>query len=497
MLLSYRETFQLQKGYMNNEYIINGYKLDNSQQEIIKSNSNTLIIAGAGAGKTLTILGKVKYLIENDYCMPDKILMISFTNASVDDIKRKINYSVDAFTFHKLSINILKAVNFNYSLCSDKLLKFIIKEKLYTIEKKAQKLILKFLKINNNYNIFLKSESFNCFCNFIATFINLYKANNYTKELILNKKYTTTEKRMISIIFDIYYEYLSEKKSCNLLDFDDLIIYATEQAKTTKFKYKYIIIDEFQDTSFIRLKLIESIYNNSNAKIIVVGDDWQSIYRFSGCDLNIFLKFENFFKDVKKVFLEKTYRNSNELIKIASSFIQKNPLQIKKDLNSCIHNNIPIIFSPTIDKKNNLKMIINYLLRKTNDIMILGRNNQDILSYIDKDYKLNNEELFYNNYKLKYLTIHKSKGLEAEYVIIINCDNSLLGIPNKIEENQIISKVFPNLEIKYAEERRIFYVALTRCKKQVFLIYDKNKPSIFIKELKKICKKELKKITYF
>ena len=121
--------------------------------------------------------------------------------------------------------------------------------------------------------------------------------------------------------------------------------------------------------------------------------------------------------------------------------------------------------------------------------MILSRNNKDIYNYIDIDYSLDNNNLTYKNNTIKYYTIHKSKGLEAEYVIVINCDNDYLGFPNKIENNSLINKLFPYKEIKYAEERRLFYVAITRCKEKTFLLYNKSNPSIFIKEIKRIAKK--------
>ena len=96
----------------------------------------------------------------------------------------------------------------------------------------------------------------------------------------------------------------------------------------------------------------------------------------------------------------------------------------------------------------------------------------------------------------KFYTVHKSKGLESEYVILLNCNNEILGFPNQIENHSLIDKIFSNNEIKFAEERRLFYVAITRCKKQTILVYNKNNPSIFIKEIKRIVKKQLGKIEY-
>jgi len=313
----------------------------------------------------------------------------------------------------------------------------------------------------------------------------------------IKTKITKLEKQILLIIFNIYKNYIYEKNSTKQLDFDDLIIFATQEVKKLKLSYKYIIIDEFQDTSLIRLNLIKEIYKNTNSKIIVVGDDWQSIYRFSGCNLNIFLNFTNIFPDVQKIKLSNTYRNSLELINIASNFIQKNPLQIKKELKSQKSKENPIIFAPYTNNIHTLKNILNKLLETSNDIMILGRNNQDILEYIDSEITFKDNIIYYKKEKINYYTIHKSKGLEATYIIVINCNDIPLGIPNKIENNKIIDKLFSGNEIKYAEERRLFYVALTRCKEQVVLMYNKNSPSIFIKETKKIIKNTVHHLYYF
>ena len=280
--------------------------------------------------------------------------------------------------------------------------------------------------------------------------------------------------------------YIKEKQSTNSIDLDDLIIIATHLAPEIQMNYKYIIIDEFQDTSMIRLNLITEIQKQCNSKIIAVGDDWQSIYRFSGCDLNIFLNFEKKFKNVSKFFLTKTYRNSHELIKIASKFIMKNNKQIKKNMNSTKSLKHPIELIAYTQKVKTFKKIIDKILNYSKDIMILYRNNKDIYNYIDKEFTLDNNVLHYKNARLKHYSVHKSKGLESEYVILINCNNEKLGFPNKIEDNQIIQKIIKYEEMKYAEERRLFYVAITRTKEKVFILYDKNNPSIFIKEIKKI-----------
>ena len=192
-----------------------------------------------------------------------------------------------------------------------------------------------------------------------------------------------------------------------------------------------------------------------------------------------------------------TYRNSQELINIATAFIKKNPDQIDKILRSTKKNDKPLILVPYKNKIQKFKELLDYILQFSDDIMILSRNNQDIYSYLDHDITFKNDELIYKGKILKFFTVHKSKGLEANYVVVLNCNDELLGFPNKIENNIILEKIFSCNEIPYAEERRLFYVALTRCKEKTFLVYDKEKPSIFILEIKKLIKKELKHIEYF
>lgn len=497
MLIFFYKTFPKKGFNMEKSFNIEGYELDRDQIKLLINDCNSFVIAGAGSGKTLTILGKISYLIEKKNINPENILVISFTNASVNDIKRRINYNINVFTFHKLAINILNKNQVSYSICNNDLLKYTIKEYLITCTKNEQQKILKFINFYNSYDMFLKSQHFKKFCSIIETFINLYKANNYNTNDILSINYTELQKHILTIIFKIYKKYLEEKNSMKKLDLDDLIKYSTQYVSNKKLNFKYIIIDEFQDTSLIRLNLVKQLYLSEKSKIIVVGDDWQSIYRFSGCDLTLFLNFSKFFPNVFEIKLSNTYRNSQELINIASKFIQKNPTQIKKQLLSKKHNLTPIILAPYKNKSKKLKDILNHLLSISNDILILSRNNEDILQYIDNDIIIINEKILYKSILIPFLTIHKSKGLEAKYTIILNCNNEHLGFPCQIENCSIINKTFEKEKFTYSEERRLFYVALTRCKEQVFILYDKKSPSLFIKELKKIIKTEVKKITYF
>lgn len=260
-------------------------------------------------------------------------------------------------------------------------------------------------------------------------------------------------------------------------------------------KYKYIIIDEYQDTSFTRYNLIKAIINKCRAKLFAVGDDWQSIYQFTGCNLNIFLNFEKYFGYTKRIFITNTYRNCQELINVAGKFILKNKKQIKKKLlsNKNICKPIKIIY----ENSNILEKLITYLIKKNYlNILILGRNNNDINKYLTPNliYKENTIIYKYNkNVNIKYMTIHRSKGLEEECVVILNLIDDIKGFPSKMKNNEVIELICKSNDNQYAEERRLFYVGLTRTKSNIYLIIPYKNISVFAKE---IIKKGNKNVEY-
>ncbi len=469
---------------------INGHKLDNNQRKAILTDEiNNLIIAGAGSGKTLTIVGKIKYLIKVKNIKPKEILCISFTNDSVNSLKNKIKEDIELVTFHKLALKILYKKKYNISNIS---LKYIVDEYFHSIiynNEAMIKKVFKILKIEYNikeYDKILNSKQLKQIKNIIITFINVFKSNNYS----LNKIITIKQKNnqdLLSIVIDIYFLYQQELKSINAIDFNDMINLAIKEVENNNIllKYKYIIIDEYQDTSYTRYKLIKSIINKTNAKLIAVGDDWQSIYQFTGCNLNIFLDFEKYFGYTKKIYINNTYRNSQELINVASNFILKNKNQLKKKLKSNKHQSKPIKL--VYEKDNILELLIEQISNNgINNILILGRNNNDINTYLTNDLTLDKNIIIYNlnkNIKIRYLTVHKAKGLEEECVIIINLVNGILGFPNQIEDSEIIHSLNDNKISYIEEERRLFYVALTRTKSVVYLIVPVRNRSIFINEI--------------
>lgn len=353
------------------------------------------------------------------------------------------------------------------------------------------------------------------FLELVSSFICLLKSNNYTIEDVLrlnrerNNDSEYSIKRNISLVNLIdpirvrYEEYLNNQKE---IDFYDMVNKAARLISTNKIilNYKYIIIDEYQDFSVGRYHLIKAIKESCpDCKLFCVGDDWQSIYRFSGSDIDLFTNFDKYFGFSNKTLIETTYRFKNPLLQISSNFITKNPKQVKKNLISFsneIKTEYEIIESNIIAKT--IIEIFDKLLVQDNDIeskqiFILGRysfsiNSINYSSTSNLDYNPKDCILSYSNdreksIKAKYLTVHKSKGLEADYVIIINCNihtQKSMGFPNNISDDALINLLLCNSDdFSHAEERRLFYVALTRAKEKVFILYDKGNKSPFIEDI--------------
>lgn len=447
LLLKYR-IYKNNKKYISkmisNDYKINNISLDKEQKEALFTEEvNTLVLASAGSGKTLTICAKIDYLINNGI-KPEEILLLSFTNNSINDLKSKIDHNINIYTFHKLAIEILSDYNAYYSLSGD-YLEYIIKEI--------------FLSIVKN----ISDEDLTYFVNEISSFIKLFKSYN------LNRKYLSkiSNTKLLKVIEKIYDIYDNELNSQGLYDFNDLISNACNMIKLKGLKryYKYIIIDEFQDISLERFELIRLIKESCSSKMFCVGDDYQSIYKFSGSRLDMIINFKKYFGYTKVIKLTNTYRNSIELIKASTKFINKNPYQIKKKINSnkSISKPIKIIYYV-----KNMDIKLNKLINMIpGEILILSRNNRDI--------KIDDK-------RISFKTVHKSKGLESENVILINLNNSCYGFPNRIN-NELQKKILPKSKYLYEEERRLFYVALTRTKNNIYLLVDKQNPSIFVEEL--------------
>lgn len=398
--------------------------------------------------------------------------------------------------------------NQNFNSCLIKIKRELENRGVFFNQKTDKEIFLTIMNTKRNSQIFK-------FVNLIIDFISKFKGKSYTdkdfrmlvdkaseqkvnKQILINQLY---------IIREIYHYYNNYIHSRDLIDFEDMINYAyrymeNKPLKNTKLKYKYIIVDEYQDISYQRFNLLQKISQVFKAKIIGVGDDWQAIFGFSGADIELFTKFCELMGYGEIIKITNTYRNSQELIDIAGEFVLENNKQFNKHLTSHKHltNPIEIIY---YSRQNELALsqvlerIIEkqYLYNSNQTIALLGRYNDDINkvlinSNFTEGIKSENEIIYLKNrnIKLKFLTIHSSKGLGFDQVVLLNAiDDYWNGFPSKKKDEEIIAILNDkdDEEILYAEERRLFYVAITRTKNKVFILTPDHKASSFITEIRK------------
>lgn len=327
----------------------------------------------------------------------------------------------------------------------------------------------------------------------IETFINLMKANGNSIENILNN-YPSTRTHFIltQIIEPVYKEYCRRLEDANEIDFTDAILQATEICKEHQLRhYDYILVDEFQDISIDRYRFLLALRSGKEqSRLFCVGDDWQSIYRFSGSDMSLFSRYEDYFGATERCNIESTHRFGQPLVKESSLFIKKNPIQVQKNVKPMPEAETGLSFHHYNGDKENaqyerVRMLLSeippgekiYLLgRYTYDAEILNIANN--VTYDDKRGKIT---VLIDGREIPFLTIHSSKGLEADHVILLNCNEG--KFPSTITDDPVLSYVLSKAD-QYpdAEERRVFYVGITRAKKHTYVVYDVLQPSPFVTE---------------
>ncbi|MBP3920564.1 MAG: UvrD-helicase domain-containing protein [Bacilli bacterium] len=335
-----------------------------------------------------------------------------------------------------------------------------------------------------------KDRDYLRFIDFSRNFISLFKSRN---ESILSCS-CARDRLFNDFFYGLYDYYNSYLKRTNQIDFDDMINMATSIVLNgAKIRYKYIIIDEYQDISDNRFCLISAIKKCCGNKLMVVGDDWQCIYKFTSSNINLFTNFKKYVGNCTTLKITKTYRNSQQLIDIAGMFVQKNVFQIKKDLVSRKLLDYPITILWYKGNKMVKKLIeaLNYLSLKyvSKNILILGRYTFDVDKIIDGNVlKFDNGRIVYKNnpsLSICFMTVHASKGLGFDNVILINALDDTLGFPSKIKNDPIVDGLLDDDEVMFAEERRLFYVGLTRTKNEVIILAPNSFASVFVREIKK------------
>ena len=324
---------------------------------------------------------------------------------------------------------------------------------------------------------------------------------------ILHKKAEDLHDRVrarhfVDVVHRVAELYSSKLEESDRIDFDSMIGDAVQMVETGSYTspFSLILVDEFQDISVPRAALIRALkHQQPFNKVFAVGDDWQSIYRFTGSDITIFTDFEANFGPSWQGRLQRTYRCNQLLADTAASFVQRNPKQLTKSVISsrpAIPQSIRVVPVRVEKYKETeayrdaamriLKRLDHHLGTQTDEWKTAVRGKLTVLIL----WRYNMLDPFggrpptFDHIKVSGLSFHRSKGLEADYTILLDVSEGDYGVPSRIEDDELLNLVIPlPEEFAYAEERRLFYVALTRASRGVFLLVNEIRQSRYIHEL--------------
>ena len=346
----------------------------------------------------------------------------------------------------------------------------------------------------------------------IAVCIKHIRANHANLDMLLGRaaalKSPVRAKLFAQAIWKITESYSRLLSETNRIDFDSMLANATSHVMAGGYRspYAFIMVDEFQDISEPRAKLIKALKNQKAfSRIFAVGDDWQSIYRFAGSDISLFTQFEEHFGQGWQGRLEQTYRCNQLIADTSAAFVQRNPAQLRKSVHSTrpsIARSIRVIPIDGTRGRPDFSTACRRLLMRLDAFLgsIAGqwRNDERLKLKVMVLWRYNQLDPFggarpqFDHIEVVGLSFHRSKGLEADYTILLDISEGDYGVPSRIEDDELLHLVIPQHEIyEYAEERRLFYVALTRASRGVFLLTNSRAPSRYIRELSEIAGEDL------
>ncbi|QMV16487.1 DNA helicase IV [Vibrio spartinae] len=480
--------------------------LNPSQQSAVLLNDDyNLVLAGAGSGKTSVLSARVAYLIESGLAKADQILLLSFGKDAALEMEQRLKdrvgpaaQHVTVNTFHQLGLRIIHEVEGQGVQLSPIVGETKLKEAWMTDwlkkhwmtptnfkrwQKHLNQWPIAYIKGDEELGSHVENPKL---ISWLAQQVEQLSLLGASKKEIQQKIVERADyprlNSELALCWPCYQAWNEMLKTQGQLDFNLMISQATAYVRKKKyqFRWSFIMVDEYQDISPPRLALLEALCKQyqSNGNLFAVGDDWQSIYQFAGSNVDLTTGFKQRFPASTVTHLDTTYRFNNRLAEVANTFVQSNPQQIPKSLNSLkIQKSNAVALLP----QARIEKVIEQLNRKRSaknevkSLLILGRN------HYHKPELLTAWQKQYQQLDIQFMTCHASKGKEADFVIIVNVDEGQFPTKTKTlhldDVLTLSNETFPN-----AEERRLFYVAMTRAREKVWVAYNAG-GSTFVKEL--------------
>ncbi len=409
----------------------------------------SLVIAGAGTGKTTTMIRKIINCIDAGIVTPERILIMTFSRKAAEEIRERISRNSSstgeigfAGTYHSFSLKLLKEYSSGYLIMKEQpSFPSVIREE--DKEKAMRNIVMRdpgrFSGVP--YDAVLSIAE------------NLERLPDYMMKKLRNSP-------LYNELLNVKDEYRRYKASGNLIDYEDMIDDAALLLETNPVirsdvnsRFTYIFVDEFQDTSENNLRLLNALVPETGRNLFMVGDDFQSIYAFRAARVEYLINIKKYFPETEIHKLTMNYRSRKEIVKLSNRFIRLNRFRTDKSIKSFRGKGGRVIFHQAENAISEAGIISRIICRdsSTKNTGILYRNNSqgEIIR------KHSGQNL---NDSVNLMTMHASKGLEFERVIIAG----------------ISDRIIPDRASNIEEERRLFYVAMTRAKDEMHLIYYKN-----------------------
>ncbi|WP_175557540.1 UvrD-helicase domain-containing protein [Raineyella antarctica] len=325
----------------------------------------------------------------------------------------------------------------------------------------------------------------------IRTFMSNVKANSLTRDDLaarLAERPSPRTRIFLELYWEIHDRWEQELRAAGAIDFDDMLVQAADLLERSPdlSAYDLVLIDEFQDTSHSRARLVRALCQGPEKYLLAVGDDWQAINRFAGADITAMTRFEQMFGPAETVRLQTTFRNPQTIADIAGRFVSRNPAQIDKRVVSARRaashpEDGPPVTIIRVETRDGLQRAIDGYL--TDLATRAAQSSIDVLGRYRHEEKLVPRHGF-PGLDVTFRTVHAAKGLEADYVILPNLTKGIYGFPSKIEDDPVLGLAMPGDDgFPHAEERRLFYVALTRARRAVTIFTVVGQESPFVVEL--------------
>ena len=505
-------------GEQKKVFEVEGNNLDAEQiAAVVACDDAELILASAGSGKSASLMGKVNYLVR-DLGMPaEEILVIAFTRKVVEELNERMGKSgVEICTFHSFGNKIIRNLNVGaeLKLVPDGFLEQVAEKFLKNVDVKwfgskdnFKKLLVSTLQLQKNEQITLK------------------EFGERISEMKDEKERERAEK-----FFEIYAKFVriygKILRDNRLYDFSDMLSWATriiEKMPHEELKYKYVLVDEVQDLSLSKSLLLKAILDNCcNAKLFAVGDDWQSIYRFAGSNLGVLKDFEKTFsRFTYRGVIRRTYRFGQPTAWVSEYFVRRNREQSKKKVLTLKSKRTPIEIClgdsergvpedyEAVDRSlQKLFLELGEKLFEKN-IQVISRYNKDVYRLVDfKTCEYKNARILEERedgvklgwkimgaskeLMVNFCSMHKSKGITRDFVFVINMNEGEKGMPSTRVDEPILATMLARPDkFPLAEERRLFYVAITRAKEKTFIVAERKKVSRFVREIAKNLSSEI------